>query len=382
MTNLVIIGSGMAAYTLAREYRKLEKDRVLYLITADDGCSYSKPTLSNALAKKQRPSSIAMASAEKMAQTLAAEIQPHTRVTAIDTANKKLQLDNGKTLAYGQLVLALGAEAIPASLEGNAAERVMSVNSLADYSRFHEALEQAHHVSVIGPGLIGCEFANDLAGAGKNVTVIGPGEAPLGRLLPSEAAQDLKQALTGLGVEWRLGALTQSLESKNGGLLLGLNQGEPITTDLVISAIGLKPSTSLAKKTGLSVARGIVVDRRLQTSEKDVYAIGDCAEVAGLVLPFVLPIMYCARALAQTLVNKPTEVSYPAMPVVIKTPACPIVVSPPPRNGEGQWQLKQARSGVHAEFRDRQSHLLGFALTAEAIQMKQTLTQELPPILA
>lgn len=199
MTNLVIIGSGMAAYTLAREYRKLEKDRVLYLITADDGCSYSKPTLSNALAKKQRPSSIAMASAEKMAQTLAAEIQPHTRVTAIDTANKKLQLDNGKTLAYGQLVLALGAEAIPASLEGNAAERVMSVNSLADYSRFHEALEQAHHVSVIGPGLIGCEFANDLAGAGKNVTVIGPGEAPLGRLLPSEAAQDLKQALTGLG---------------------------------------------------------------------------------------------------------------------------------------------------------------------------------------
>src|SRR5690606_20686498 len=104
-------------------------------------------------------------------------------------------------------------------------------------------------------------------------------------------------------------------------------------------------------------------NRLLETSAKNVYTLGDCAEVDGHVLFYVAPLMAGARALAKTLAGTPTEVSYPAMPVTIKTPACPVVAAPPPRGAEGQWNIQQDGSNVVAEFRNPQGELIGFALT-------------------
>ena len=96
----------------------------------------------------------------------------------------------------------------------------------------------------------------------------------------------------------------------------------------------LRPRTSLAHEAGLAVNRGIVTNRLLATSAPNVHALGDCAEVDGHTLPYVMPIMQQARALAATLAGTPTPVLYPAMPVIVKTPACPTVVCPPPLVGK------------------------------------------------
>ena len=108
-----------------------------------------------------------------------------------------------------------------------------------------------------------------------------------------------------------------------------LSDHRVLSVDAVLSSVGLRPRTGLAERAGIAVKRGIVVDRYLATNAPDVYALGDCAEVEGLVLPFVMPIMHAARALAKTLCGEPTRLTYPAMPIVVKTTAYPVVVAPP-----------------------------------------------------
>src|SRR5512146_959392 len=91
---IVIIGSGLAGYTVAREFRKLDAETPILIISADHGGFYSKPTLSNALATGKTPASIVTASAEKMAEQLKLTIRSHSRVTAIDPAAKTVTLEN------------------------------------------------------------------------------------------------------------------------------------------------------------------------------------------------------------------------------------------------------------------------------------------------
>jgi rubredoxin-NAD+ reductase len=139
----------------------------------------------------------------------------------------------------------------------------------------------------------------------------------------------------------------------------------------------------LAEKSGIKVNRGIVANRFLETSAKNVYTLGDCAEVEGHVLFYVTPLLNGAKALAKTLSGTPTEVSYPAMPVTIKTPTCPVVVAPAPRDAEGEWTIEQDGYNTVAEFKDSAGNLLGFALTGpEGIKEKIRLQKMLPPVLA
>ncbi|MDH5570805.1 MAG: FAD-dependent oxidoreductase [Gammaproteobacteria bacterium] len=393
MKPVVIIGSGLAGYTLAKTLRGLDKDIPITIVTADDGAVYSKPMLSNALASNKSAMALVTADADKMATDLNLNIQHHTRVMCIDAGARKLELDSGESLAYGKLVLATGANPIRLPIEGNAAAEILSVNNRDDYAHFRDMIADKKHIAILGPGLIGCEFANDLVSAGYQVSVIGPDQAPLGRLVPVQIGEALKTALSSKGVNWYLQTTVASVDRPDGSpandLSLSLSNGETIQADVVLSAIGLRAATGLAQTAGIQTSRGIVVDRYMQTSVEDIYAVGDCAEVDGQCLPFVLPLMQGARALAKTLSGSPTAVSYPAMPVIVKTPACPVVVVPPPPSlsAEGQWQIESpdkeaaetdGSENVRACFYDQQGQLHGFALSGSSVSEKAALLKQLP----
>jgi rubredoxin---NAD+ reductase len=381
MSGIVIIGTGLGGYTLAREFRKLDRDTPLTLVTADDGAFYSKPMLSNAFASNKDPDALVNQSAEAMAGQLGARILTHHRVEAVDTEAHTLRLDDGETLGYDRLVLAVGAEPIRLSYEGDGADAVMSVNNRQDYARFREAIETVKRVALIGPGLIGCEFANDLRGSDREVDVIGPDTAPLGRLVPEEAGRALRRGLEQVGIRFHLETVVERIDRRNGGYRLTLSNGETVECGAVLSAVGLRPDTRLARDAGLRVDRGVVVDEYLAASADGVYALGDCAQVSGLVLPFVMPIMHAARALAKTLAGDRTPVRYPAMPVVVKTPAHPVVVSPPAPDTPGEWRMEPVGDGVRALYRDG-DRLAGFVLTGqEAVKEKQALAKQVPAVL-
>lgn len=377
---VVIIGTGLAGYTTARELRKLDAQTPLELITADDGHYYSKPMISNALGRGQEPMDLPMGDAARMAADLDARIRTRTRVDAIDTHARLLHL-NGETLEYRQLVLALGADPVRLALAGDA-DAPISVNDLYDYVGFREAIAGRHRIAVLGAGLIGCEFANDLASAGYQVEVVELFDYALGRLVPREAGEAVSEALAERGVTWHFGAACRTVARAGEGLELELDNGRRIGADVVLSAVGLRPRTALAKAAGLVTERGIVVDRWLRTSDPSIYAIGDCKQVDGLVLPFIMPIMHAARALAKSLSGEPSPLHYPAMPVVVKTPAHPVVVSPPGSGAAGAWQVERSAQGVRALYRDADGSVLGFVLTGKHVQEKAALGKELPAVLA
>ncbi|QWD63483.1 NAD(P)/FAD-dependent oxidoreductase [Polynucleobacter sp. MWH-UH2A] len=378
---IVIIGSGLAGYTLIREIRKLDKATPITLITREPGYFYSKPMLSTAFASKKEAAQLISTPAEGMATQLDITILSQTEVSAID-GSKKVIVTNKGEIPFGKLVLGLGADQIRIPLQGNAANEVMTVNDLEEYGQFREAISEKKKIAILGAGLIGCEFANDLTLGGYEVDVIDLAPQALGRLIPEPAAAALQTKLSEAGVQWHFNTTVQSVDRNGNELSVALANGSSITCDFFLSAVGLKPRVDLAKASGINTGAGIQVNRELQTNLPDVYALGDCAEVEGLVLPYVMPIMQAARALAQTLTGQRTALSYPAMPVMVKTPALATVVSPPAKGANGQWKSQDIEGGLAARFESDDGKLLGFVLMGTATAQRAALSKELPPILA
>lgn len=378
---VVIIGTGLAGYNLAREFRKLDSDTPLLLITADDGRSYSKPMLSTGFGKNKDADGLSMAEPGAMAEQLRAEIRTHTRISGIDAGHKRVWLGE-EAVYYRDLILAWGAETIQVPIQGDAADSVFPINDLQDYARFRAAADGKHRVLILGAGLIGCEFANDLILGGYEVDLVAPCEQVMPTLLPQPAAQAVQTGLEALGARFHLGPVLTRLERNDTGLEAHLSDGQVIGCNLVVSAIGLRPRVELAAAAGLQIGRGILVDRYLQTSHANIHALGDCAEVDGLNLLYVMPLMSCARALAQTLSGTPTAVKYGPMPITVKTPACPLVVSPPPRGSNGVWSIEGQGLDITALCHGAEGELLGYALTGTAVMQKLALNKALPALLS
>ena len=376
MHPIVIVGSGLAGYTLLKELRKRDSTTPITLVTADDGAFYAKPNLSNAFAANKTAADLASASAEKLAADLNATILVHTRVNSIDTTAQQVCMDGGE-LKYSALILALGADPIPHGLSGDGAAAVLAVNDLTDYAVFRKAIDGKKRITVLGGGLIGCEFANDLAHAGFAVDVVHLGDWPLERLMPAEAGQRLADGLAALGVNWHFGHTAKRIELASEGYQVVLDNDETLTADVVLSAIGLRPRTQLAQVAGIAVGRGIQTNDLLETGAANVYAMGDCAEVEGLNLPFVQPLMVQARALAATLTGTPTPVVYPSMPVMVKTPAHPVAVLPPKSGATGGWKVECNDTGVCALHVGADGVLQGFALTGSETGRRAALVKEL-----
>lgn len=376
MAPIVIIGAGLAAWTTVREFRKLDASTPVMVITADSGDFYAKPSLSNAFAQKRTPAQLVTTPAAKMAETLAVTLLAFTQVEALDTASRMVRTTRGD-FAYSRLVLATGARPIHVPVQGDAADAVLTVNSLEDFAQFHSRVADGSCVLIMGAGLIGCEFANDLAGAARQVHVVDPGPQPLAALLPEQAGEALRESLASIGVDWHFGTTVRAVDREGEALRAQLADGSSVICDLVLSAVGLRANTSLAAGAGLACDRGIIADPTLQTSAPDVYAVGDCAQYAsagGRTLAYVMPIMTAARALAATLAGKTTEVRFGLMPVSIKTPAYPMVVAAPAPGTPGGWQIGD--EGLW-HFMDEAQARRGFVLAGKQTSRRAELTREL-----
>lgn len=385
---LIIIGSGLAAYQLLKEIRNQNSKLNIVLYTADDGSYYSKPQLSNGFSANKSAADLILFSAESMAQKYQAEINIYTAVTKIDSHNKCIHLSEGGTRSYSKLILALGAHSTQVPLAGNAVSKVHRVNDLQDYARFRTLLKPDSRILILGGGLIGCEFADDLTRTGHQVSVVDPLSGPLAGLLPEEASQHLHSQLQAAGIDFHFKQVVNALNHDTTHQVIAELQdvnkeqgnGKTITADIVLSAIGLRPNLNLAETAGIQCERGIVVNNIMQTSQPDIYALGDCAQFNQQVLPYIAPLNIQAKALAKTLCGDIQEVRYPVIPVMVKTKLCPVVVVPPSEQDktDGQWLTDtQTETGVLARFVDASGQLKGYALTGDQCRFSNKLARQM-----
>ncbi|EPX6949797.1 FAD-dependent oxidoreductase [Vibrio alginolyticus] len=364
---IVIIGSGHSGYQLAAALRAQSETVPITVFTADDGALYSKPALSNALVMNKDGDALQSESALEWESRLNIRVYPHTRVEQIDRVNSTLHTSIGK-YAYSRLVLATGASPIEIPIEGDRSW-VMSVNDLVDYRRFRSELQDKKRIAILGDGLIGCEFANDLIESGYEVTVIGLGQWPMERLIPQQLGESLQRALADRGVQWVLQDSITRIEPRSvSSAVLHLNSGKQIEADLVLSAVGLKPNVSLAERAGLEVGRGIKVNQFGQTSDENIYSLGDCVETEQGWQPYIAPINQMIPSVAKSLLGDVAPISLTPTPVIVKTPILPLTIFPVAAEEQGQWYIETQADDLTAAFYSPEGAMLGFALLGRKVQ--------------
>jgi rubredoxin-NAD+ reductase len=373
MHPIIIIGTGFAGYELATQFRKLDSTTSLILITQDNGDFYSKPMLSKALTDKKTADALATKNVETMAQHLNAKILTHTCVTKIDVENKKLYCDE-QVLVYSKLVFACGAH-----VKQPPFEQTLHVNDLEDYRQFRQSIESKKHITIIGAGLIGCEFANDLTNVGYKVEIISTDHSLMAQLIPPRISDLLKGVLEKQGATFHLNTSIKTIEKCDDQFTVVLNTEKAFTTDLVFSAIGLSPNIDLAKLAGIKTNTGIITNQYLQTNIPDIFALGDCAEVEKFNLKYIGPIRQCAPALAKTLTGELTPVAYPGMRINIKTTSYKISVCPPILDPAGEWKVEiDPDNSAKALHYDSSGKLNGFIVTHNRYQEHFALEKEMP----
>lgn len=347
----------------------------LVIVCADDGADYPKPQLSHAVSKRQSAADLIRKSAKEVALELKALLLTGQQVNAIDPERQVIQLAE-RELPYRDLVLAVGAEAWVPPVSGDAVDAIITLNSLQHYQQYQEQLVNSQRILIVGSGLIGSELANDFLLAGKQITLCDPTDRLLYSLTPDFVSERLHSVLAQAGCKFAFNTTLASLDRQSDGLLATFSDGTSIVVDSVVCAAGLRPRIALAQVAGLNVNRGIVVDKQLATSASHIYALGDCAEIDGQLLPYLQPITLSAQALAKTLAGEQTLVQWPVMPVNVKTSSYPVQLAGEVRSDDLIWQLDEDDNGLTGQA-FRHDALVGFVTSGQHITRSMALIKQL-----
>ncbi|MDG6778305.1 FAD-dependent oxidoreductase [Thiomicrorhabdus sp. zzn3] len=370
------MGAGYAGWQVAEEVRANQPDSEITLLTACDGTVYAKPALSMALSQNRTADDLKEATAQEKAQQLDIGVKTNTKVISINTKRKKV-MTTGGSFSYNKLVLATGARAVIPQTEGDAAAAIQAINDLAAYRRFRRDLENKSSVTIIGGGLIATEMAEDLITQDIEVNLVVRGKHLMGQLIPDSISDSLKESLIQKGVKLHFNTQMSSLEHCDTGYKLNTQNGEQIETGIVLAAVGLKPNIDLAKKAKLDTQKGICINEFCQTSDPDIYAIGDCSEFEGFTQAYLEPIRRQAKTIAGHI-NGDESTPFKMVPPLVKTktPSLSIMVAPPLDSHHGNWELSvQAGNGQKLFYKDDE-HVSGFALSGELVTSANDLYQK------
>ncbi|GJL40175.1 TPA: NADH:flavorubredoxin reductase NorW [Enterobacter chengduensis] len=372
---IVIIGSGFAARQLVKNIRKQDASVPVTAIAADSMDEYNKPDLSHVISQNQRAEDLTRQTAGEFAEQFNLRLFPYTWVTDIDAAAHVVK-SKEKTWRYDRLVLATGASAFVPPVEGR--ELMMTLNSQQEYQASETGLRDAQRVMIVGGGLIGTELAMDFCRAGKTVTLVDHAASILSALMPAEVSSRLQHRLTDMGVHLLLKSQLQNLSKTEGGIRATLDRSRSVEVDAVVAATGLRPETALAHRAGAETGRGVKVNSYLQTTQPDIYALGDCAEINGQVLPFLQPIQLSAMYLAKNLLGGSAPLKLPPMLVKVKTPDLPLHLAGETQRQDLSWQIAIESQGMVARGIDADDQLRAFVVSEERMKEAFALLKSLP----
>lgn len=301
---LVIIGAGMASGRLIETLVETSPDTFdITLFNAEPRGNYNRIMLSPVLSGDKTYEEIITHDDDWYARN-GVHCRFGEHVVRIDRENKCVEGQNG-AVPYDKLVIATGSAPFIIPVPGKDLPGVVSYRDLDDTNAMISAAQSGGSAVVIGGGLLGLEAAAGLAERGMDVTVVHLMGHLMERQLDEAAGYLLRRDLEKRGITIRTQASTKAILGKDKVDAVLLENDETLPADLVVMAVGIRPETRLATDAALEVARGIEVDAQMQTSDPDIFAVGECLEFDGNLFGLVAPLYDQARVLANTLLGQP-----------------------------------------------------------------------------
>ncbi len=335
---LVVVGNGMAATRLVEELVARGADLDITVVGEEPGPAYNRILLS-ALLEGTHPSSDLALRDRGWYDEHGVVLVTGARVAEVDREAREVVLDDHRRFGYDRLVLATGS--IPTlppirglvGRDGRLHPKVHAFRSMADCQRLIGALPDAKRAVVVGGGLLGLQVARALAVRGLDVELVEGSSHPLASQVGEKAGGVLKQSLRLLGTE----VYTHSRAVRMTEEGVRLDNGYTLDTDLVVLTAGGRPSTALAKRAGLFVRRGIVIDSALRSVTDDrIHALGDCAEHHGRTTGFVPPAWEQAAVLADVLAGEDRRYDGSRIVARLRATGLDVAVMGDPEHTEGQ----------------------------------------------
>ncbi|WP_255954715.1 NAD(P)/FAD-dependent oxidoreductase [Streptomyces odontomachi] len=272
---VVAVGAGQTAAVAARTLRRRGFDGRIVLVGDEPHAPYQRPPLSKELlAGEQQPADVCVLS-EQWCADHGVELRLGAAAHRIDTSEGALELADGTRVPGDRFLLATGARA--RRLPGVDGERVVHLRGLDDALRLRALLRPGGRVVIVGAGFVGSEVASTALAAGVHPVVLEQAEVPLGQVLGSEMGGFCARLHRASGVELHTGQTVSAVHESADGVVVTTEAGLRVEGDAVVVAVGAVPNTDVARRSGLAVSDGVLVDEGCRTSHPAVYAAGDVA---------------------------------------------------------------------------------------------------------
>lgn len=299
MKKLVMIGNGMAGVKAIEEILNVSVDQFEITIFGQEPYpNYNRIKLSSFLQGDTNVDDIILNSLDWYKKN---NIQLFTgeTITKIDVVGKKVSSDQGREMEYDELIIATGSNSLILPIPGANKVGVSGFRDIKDCETIIASAQHGKKAVVIGGGLLGLEAAKGLLHLGMKVDVVHLMPQLMERQLDPIASSFLKAELEAQGMHFIMEKETAEILGDERVTGLRFKDGSSLKADLVVMAIGINPNTELAKNSGIYVERGIFVNDYMETSEPNVYALGECAEHRDNVYGLVAPLYEQGKVLAE-----------------------------------------------------------------------------------
>jgi NADPH-dependent 2,4-dienoyl-CoA reductase/sulfur reductase-like enzyme len=270
---VIIVGGGAAGFAAAEMLRRQGYEQLVTILSADDAGPYDRPNISKDYLAGKAPEEWIPLRPPDWYQQTKVDLLTSRRVVRLIPDARVVELDDGRRLEYGVLLLATGASPVKLNVPGADLPHVFTLRSLRDSRAIIERAAKARRAVVVGASFIGLEVAASLRTRGLDVHVVAPEDIPMQRVLGAELGRLVRQAHEQHGVQFHLGQTATSITGQS----VMLKNGTALDADLVVVGIGVRPNLELAEQAGLRTDRGVLVDQYLRTSSPHIWAAGDIA---------------------------------------------------------------------------------------------------------